>query len=87
MLGEIYNVGISDVNLSKLELCKEIKKYVPKFVFFEEQFAKDEDQRNYIVSNEKILKTGFKTKISISEGVNELIKGYKMLNNNKFSNV
>ena len=49
MQGNIYNVGLSDANISKYELCEKIKTFVPDFVFFDDQFSKDEDQRNYIV--------------------------------------
>mgnify|MGYP001351175317 FL=1 len=59
MKSEIYNVGLSDANLSKIELCEEIKKQVPNFTFVEEKLKKDPDQRNYIVSNKKIENTGF----------------------------
>ena len=86
MKSEIYNVGLSDANLSKLELCEEIKKQLPNFTFVEEKIKKDPDQRNYIVSNEKIEKSGFKPKYSLSDGVNELIKGYAMLKNQSFGN-
>ena len=87
MKSNIFNVGLSNANLSKLELCQEIKKFIPNFIIKEEQFKKDKDQRNYIVSNSKIEATGFKTKVSISNGIGELIKGYTMLKPNKFSNV
>ena len=61
MRGQIFNVGLSEANISKRELCEIIKKHGPNFNFLEEQVGKDPDQRNYIVSNEKIEKTGFKT--------------------------
>ena len=86
MKGEIYNVGLSDANLSKTELCHEIKKHLSNFTFVEEKIKKDPDQRNYIVSNEKIEKTGFLPEYSLSDGINELIKGYTMLNNQNFGN-
>lgn len=86
MKSEIYNVGLSDANLSKLELCEEIKKHLPNFTFVEEKIKKDPDQRNYIVSNKKIENTGFKPEFSLSYGINELIKGYTMLKNQSFGN-
>ena len=86
MKSEIYNVGLSDANLSKLELCEEIKKHIPNFTFVEEKLKKDPDQRNYIVSNEKIEKTGFKPEFSLSDGIKELIKGYSMIKNQSFGN-
>jgi nucleoside-diphosphate-sugar epimerase len=87
MKGEIFNVGLSDANVSKKELCEVIKKQLPNFVFVEEKVGKDPDQRNYIVSNGKIEKTGFKTKYSLESGIMDLIKGYQMIKNNKYGNV
>ena len=87
MQSNIYNVGLSDANISKFELCEKIKKFVPDFVIFEEQFAKDEDQRNYIVSNKKIENTGFKPKFSLEDGIKELLKGYVTIKNNIHGNV
>jgi len=87
MKNEPYNVGLSDANLSKLELCEEIKKQIPKFVFIESQIGKDPDKRNYIVSNEKIEKTGFKPQVSLSEGIAELVKAYQVIRRNQFSNL
>ena len=86
MKGQIYNVGLSDANLSKIELCEEIKMHIPNFTYVEEKYKKDPDQRNYIVSNKKIEKTGFTPKYSISDGIKELIKGYKMIKNQNFGN-
>ena len=87
MKGEIYNVGLSEANLSKQELCERIQKYIPDFIFQEALIGKDPDQRNYIVSNEKIEKTGFKPKYSLESGIQELIKGYAMIQNTSYSNV
>ena len=87
MKGEAYNVGLSDANLSKIELCERIKQQVPNFTILEAEIGKDPDQRNYIVSNDKIEGTGFKTQFSLDMGIKELIKGYKIINNSKFANV
>ena len=86
MKSQIFNVGLTDANISKLELCKKIKKFLPDFLFFEEQYKKDEDQRNYIVSNKKIEATGYKPQYSLDDGIVELIKGYQMLKNNIHGN-
>ena len=87
MKGNIYNVGLSDTNISKKELCAVIKKFLPQFVFIEEKIRRDPDQRNYIVSNEKIEKTGFMTTFSLEDGVQELIKGFQMIRQSGYSNV
>jgi nucleoside-diphosphate-sugar epimerase len=87
MKGEIFNVGLSDANVSKKELCQTIQKQLPNFVFIDEQIGKDPDQRNYIVSNEKIESTGFKTEFPLDRGIGELIKGYTMIKNSRYGNV
>ena len=87
MKNESYNVGLDEANLSKWELCEEIKKQIPNFVFIESEIGKDPDKRNYIVSNEKIKKTGFEPRYSLQEGITELIKGYQVIKRNQFSNI
>ncbi len=86
MKNESYNVGLSDANLSKLELCAKIKEQIPDFVFLKAAMGKDPDKRNYIVSNEKIAKTGFSPDYSLEMGIAELIKSYTIINNSKYSN-
>lgn len=87
MKGNAYNVGLSDANLSKLELCARIQKHVPGFVFLEAPIGEDPDKRDYIVSNEKLEKTGFKPQFDLDTGIQELIKGFRILRNAKYSNV
>lgn len=87
MKNEPYNVGLSDANLSKLELCREIQKQVPEFYFIESKIGKDPDKRDYIVSNEKIEKTGFKPDVSLPLGITELIKGYQVIKRNQYANL
>lgn len=87
MKNQIYNVGLSNANLSKKDLCLAIQKKVKNFVFFEEDLQKDPDQRNYIVSNKKIEALGFLPKISLEDGIDELLKGYEMLKIKRYSNI
>ena len=87
MKGQIYNVGLSDANVSKRELCEHIQKQVPDFVFLDAPVGKDPDQRNYIVSNAKIEATGFKPIYSLDMGIGDLIKGYTMIKNTRYGNV
>jgi nucleoside-diphosphate-sugar epimerase len=87
MQGRPYNVGLSDANLSKLELCERIKEYVPGFVFLEAPIGEDPDKRDYIVSNARIEATGYKPAHSLDMGIQELIKGYTMLRNTVHGNV
>jgi nucleoside-diphosphate-sugar epimerase len=87
MKNEVYNVGLSDANLSKIELCREIKKQLPHFIYIEEAIGKDPDKRDYIVSNAKIEAAGFKPAFSLQDGIKELIKGYTILNNSLYGNI
>jgi len=87
MKNEPYNVGLSDANLSKLELCEEIKKQVKEFYFYESPIGEDPDKRDYLVSNEKIEKTGFRPDVSLQAGIAELIKGYQVIKRNQYANI
>lgn len=87
MKGQVYNVGLSDANVSKKELCEHIQKQVTDFVFIDAPVGKDPDQRNYIVSNAKIEAMGYRPEFSLDRGIEELIKGYKMINNRLYGNV
>ena len=87
MKGQIYNVGLSDANVSKKELCEYIQKQVSDFIFIDAPVGKDLDQRNYVVSNAKLEATGFTTSVSLDAGISELIKGYTMIRNSRYGNV
>ena len=87
MKGQPYNVGLSDANLSKWELCERIQKQLPDFYFTEAPVGRDPDKRDYIVSNAKIERTGFRPKYSLNDGIRELIQGYRMIQNSRYSNV
>jgi nucleoside-diphosphate-sugar epimerase len=90
--GEVFNVGLSDTNevkanLSKAELCERIKLQVPDFYYVEAAIGEDPDKRDYIVSNEKIERTGFRPRYSIDDGIAELAKGYRMMPRSAFGNI
>ena len=87
MRDQPYNVGLSDANLSKLELCQRIQVQLPGFVFLEAPVGEDPDKRDYIVSNVKVERSGFRPAHSLDEGIAELIKGYRMLRNSVYGNV
>lgn len=87
MKGQIYNVGLSDANVSKAELCEHIQRRCADFVFVDAPVGNDPDQRNYVVSNAKIEATGFMPEFSLDRGIGELIKGYTMIKNSSYSNV
>jgi len=87
MKNEVYNMGLSEANLSKLELAAAIKKEVPNFTYLEAPIGDDPDKRDYIVSNAKLEATGWAPEHSLDMGVRELVKGYRMLRNEIWSNV
>jgi len=87
MRGGAYNVGLSDANISKAELCERIKAQVPNFVYLEAPIGEDPDKRDYIVSNSKIERTGYAPKFSLDDGIRELIKGYRMIRDRVYGNV
>ena len=82
-----YNFGLENANLSKIELDQEIKKEIEDFNFIINEIAKDPDKRNYIVSNKKILNTGFKFEYSLNKGIKELIVGINNLPKGIYSNL
>ena len=87
MKGQTFNVGLSSANLTKRQLAEKIKSYVPELYLFSSEIGKDPDKRDYIVSNDKIEKLGWKPDNSLDDGIRELIKGYKILQLNRFGNV
>ena len=87
MKSKCFNVGLENANLSKIELCEKIQKYIPNFVYKEAEIGEDPDKRDYIVSNKRLLNTGFTTKYDLDMGITELIKAYKIIKNNLYSNV
>ena len=77
--GEVFNVGLSDANLSKEQLVEKIKGYVPDFAITYSDYYSDPDKRDYIVSNEKIESVGWVAEHSLDNGIEELIKTYTIL--------
>jgi len=87
MVGRPYNVGLDEANLSKEELALKIKKYVPDLFIHFAEVGSDPDKRNYIVSNNRLRESGFEAKRSLDEGIQELLKGYRMFGRAQFGNV
>jgi len=85
-LGEVYNVGRTDANYTKIALCELISVHIKDFRWYECR-GEDPDQRDYIVNNDKIEDTGWKPKISLGFGIHELIQFYKMAGATRFTNV
>jgi len=83
---QIYNLGLSSANLTKIMLAKKIKNQLPKLKINIIKNIKDPDQRDYYVSNKKIEKKGFIAQIKIEDGIKELINIFtyskEKINNN-----
>lgn len=86
MKGQTFNCGLSDANLSKLELCEKIKEHVPSFVYLQAPVGEDPDKRNYLISNEKIKRLGYRTRYSLDFGIEELLKVYAILKKSSYGN-
>ncbi|HAQ36239.1 MAG: hypothetical protein CMF74_18665 [Maricaulis sp.] len=87
MKGKAYNTGLSEANLTKLQLCEKIAEHVPGFVVHEAKIGEDPDKRDYIVSNERLEKAGWAPDWSLDAGIEELIKGYRMIRVMNYTNV
>tara|TARA_Y100000590_G_scaffold102552_3_gene116551 strand:- start:7710 stop:8645 length:936 start_codon:yes stop_codon:yes gene_type:complete len=88
MKSNTYNFGLEDANFSKIELAEKIKKYINNFEIQISEFGKDPDKRDYIVSNKKILSTGYKFLEDLDSGIQELIREIPNLSKNEsYSNV
>lgn len=89
MNNQVFNVGMSDTNITKLELCERIKKYIPKFIWSVAEFSNDPDKRNYAVSSAKLEGLGWKCDFSLDNGIQELIKAYSIIihSNRNYTNL
>jgi len=87
MVGRPYNVGLDAANLSKNELALKVKEYVNNFYIHFSETGSDPDKRNYTVSNQRLRDAGFEARRSLDEGIQELIKGYRMLVRTRLGNV
>ena len=87
MAGRPYNAGLDSANLSKEALALKIREYVPNFYIHFGQVGTDPDKRNYIVSNQRLRDAGFEAKRSLDSGIQELLKGYRMMGRAEFANI
>ncbi|HOU10181.1 MAG TPA: NAD(P)-dependent oxidoreductase [Clostridiales bacterium] len=87
MKGRQYNCGLTQANLSKIEVCEKIREHIPSFVFIEAPVGEDPDKRNYIVSNQRIEEMGWRPAYTLDDGIEELIKAYSIIKNNRYSNI
>ncbi len=87
MKNEVFNVGSENMNFSKRDIAEKIQSKVPFYLHFAD-VGKDEDQRNYQVSYEKIRRHGLTTTIDVDQGIDELIHACAVIElRSEFSNV
>lgn len=87
MVGRPYNVGLDEANLSKEELVLKIQDRVPNFYPHFSEIGSDPDKRNYIVSNQRLREAGFEASRTLNEGIEELLKGYRMIGRSHLGNI
>lgn len=85
--GRAYNVGLSDANLSKRELCREIQRQIPDLQVIESAIGRDPDRRDYVVSNARIEAGGFRPRRDLQQGIAELRQAYAILAKHPHGNV
>jgi len=84
--GMVFNVGLSEANLTKEQLCEAIKEQVPSFQIFYNDNYEDPDKRDYIVSNALLESCGWKPRYTLEKGIEEFIKTYTIMISNLSSN-
>ncbi|HAS89018.1 MAG TPA: hypothetical protein DCS48_06885 [Desulfovibrio sp.] len=87
MKGEPFNVGLSTANLTKRQLAEKIKEHVPSFYIHSAAIGEDPDKRDYLVSNDKLEGLGWSPDHDLDVGIQELLKGYRILKPNQYANV
>lgn len=78
MKGGIFNIGHESMNFTKEKIARIIRKHVEFYLHFAD-FAEDEDKRDYELDCGKIRDMGFATTISLEEGIDELLKGMRVV--------
>src|SRR5262249_16928351 len=86
MAGCPYNLGLDTANLSKAELALRVAQHVPGFYVHLAAIGSDPDQRNYLVSNQRLRAAGFEARHSLDDGIQELIKGYRAMPGTPYQN-
>jgi nucleoside-diphosphate-sugar epimerase len=85
---QVYNCGIDDANLTKLQLCEKIKEYVPNLDIVISDKRSDPDKRDYQISNQKLYARSWCPQMTLDDGIKEIIKAWPMLRHrNRYANI
>ena len=87
MVGHVFNLGLDSANITKMELAEKISDLCPHSVEISVITKEDPDHRDYLVSNEKLNKIGFRAQVSLDEGINKLFDFYSMFPHNTLDHV
>ncbi|MEM8993446.1 MAG: NAD(P)-dependent oxidoreductase [Acidobacteriota bacterium] len=75
----IFNVGLSDANLTKRQLAERIRRQLPDLTILESEHGRDPDKRDYVVSNARLESLGWRPSYTLDDGITELIRVSRML--------
>ena len=87
MKGQVYNVGLSSANLTKHQLATKVASLVGGVEVVDVKSHADPDKRDYVVSNAKLEATGWKPVLTLDDGINELVKAYRIIKRNQHGNI
>ncbi|HYE91395.1 MAG TPA: NAD(P)-dependent oxidoreductase [Terriglobales bacterium] len=87
MAGRPYNVGLDAANMTKEQLALKVKEHVPRLYLHFAAVGSDPDKRDYVVSNQRLREAGFEAHRSLDEGIEELLRAYRMLPRSPWANV
>jgi len=82
---QTFNVGNDSLNCTKKELAEHIKKQVPCQLYVTDS-VKDPDQRDYVVSSQKIYDKGFKCHNTLHDGIEQLKVAYFLIDGPWYAN-
>ena len=78
MAGNVYNVGDESMNFTKKQVAHKIRDYV-NYYLHEADVGTDPDQRDYEVDYSKLRRLGYSSKVTLDEGIRELVKVLSVL--------
>jgi len=75
---QTFNVGNDSLNCTKRELADQISDMIPSKIYIANN-AKDPDQRDYVVSSQRIYEKGFSCSMNLKDGIEQLKVAYSLI--------